>query len=455
MKTKILFLILVITLSKTSLTGQNSLLPIDSLFVNKIDEFYKNANDFRDKAWPGMTLSPICIFRKNGPAFLYHHPNPPKTFKKIRDNLFLGTQAELQLFGATQVEINGTLTAIIDYSHPNYSTPEEAFAELFHEIHHVYQRNSVSGIKPDNPITLMSYPENYKNDALKIAEQKLFYSLCFCDEEKEFKELLNQINSIREKRETIIGKKYLEYEKDVESLEGPAFYCQLLYYQEYANVNEVLKKNYIEKEFFGILNTPYYGREKLRYRHLATGMAMCHILDKYKKDWKKEYYTSGMKLYDFFISQFEVEKIDFDDIEIEYAISNYHTQILSEKHLKNFDEFQNQKGVKVILTFRNTPQFRGFDPMNAEAINDSTVLHTTLLKLKGNNDNELFISNWPVITHYTEQIWFVDKIIVFAPEEDLKLTDNKQIEIKNENILISWKGIVKRKNKNEIEIICD
>ena len=93
--------------------------------------------------------------------------------------------------------------------------------------------------------------------------------------------------------------------------------------------------------------------------------------------------------------------------------------------------------------------------MNAEAINDSTVLHTTLLKLKGNNDNELFISNWPVITHYTEQIWFVDKIIVFVPEEDIKLTDNKQIEIKNENILISWQGVAKRKNKNEIEIICD
>jgi hypothetical protein len=49
----------------------------------------------------------------------------------------------------------------------------------------------------------------------------------------------------------------------------------------------------------------------------------------------------------------------------------------------------------------------------------------------------------------------VDKIIVFVPEEDIKLTDNKQIEIKNENILISWQGVAKRKNKNEIEIICD
>ncbi len=451
---KISFIFLVLFINITSLTGQNNLLPIDSLYINKIDEFYKNANAFIDNAWLGMELSPICIFRINGPAFLYNHPNPPETFKKIRNNLYQGTQAELQLIGATQVEINGVLTAIIDYGLPDYSSPEEVFAELFHETHHVYQRNSVSGINPDNPVTLMYYPENYKNDALKIVEQKLLYSLCFCNDEKEFKQLLNHINSIREKRETIIGNTFLDYEKDVESLEGPAFYCQLLYYQKYANVNDALKKNYIEKLFFGVLNSPYYGREKLRYRHLAAGMAMCYILDKYKKNWKKEYYTSGKKLYDFFISQFEVEKINFDDVEIEYAISMYHTQLLIENHIKNFDEFQNQKGVKVILTYKNTPQFKGFDPMHAEAINDSTVLHTTFLNLNGNNNNNLFISNWQVITQYTGQIWFVNKIVVFVPEEDIRLKENKQLEIKNENIVISWEGTVKNKDENEIEFMC-
>ena len=455
MKTKILFLFLVLILSKVSLTGQNSLLPIDSLYISKIDEFYQNAIEFKDKAWIGMELSPICIFRKNGPAFLYNHPNPPNNFKKIRDNLYQGTQAELQLIGATQAEINGMLTAIVDYGLPIYSCPDEVYAELFHETHHVYQRNSISGINYDNPVTLMSYPENYKNDALKIVEQKLIYNLCFCNDDKEFKQLLNQINSIREKRKVIIGEKYFDYEKDVESLEGPAFYCQLLYYQKYADVSDNLKKNYNEKEFFGVLNTPHYGREKLRYRHLAVGMSMCFILDKYKKNWKKEYYTSGMKLYDFFISQFEVEEIDFNDIEIEYAISKYHTQKLLDKHVKNFDEFQNQKGVKITLSYKNNPQFRGFDPMHAEAINDSTVLHTTLLKLKGDNDNELFISNWQVITQYTGQIWFVDKIVVFVPEQEIMLTDNKKLEIKMDNIFISWEGAVKSKGENEIVFICD
>lgn len=42
--------------------------------------------------------------------------------------------------------------------------------------------------------------------------------------------------------------------------------------------------------------------------------------------------------------------------------------------------------------------------MHADAINDNTVLHTTLLKLKGENDNNLFITNWQVVTNFSEQI---------------------------------------------------
>ena len=150
----------------------NALLPIDSLYLSKIEAFYKNAELLSEKAWPGMTVSPVCIFRKNGPAFLYHHPNPPATFTKISDHLYRGTQAELQILGATQAEINGVLTAICGYDVAYHSCPEEVFAELFHETHHAYQLKYVPQVKPDNPVTLLLYPENYENDALKNSRTK-------------------------------------------------------------------------------------------------------------------------------------------------------------------------------------------------------------------------------------------------------------------------------------------
>lgn len=451
---KFLILVFLSVLSQIS-TGQNSLLSIDSLYLNKIEGFYKNADQIRSSAWPGMTLSPICVFRNNGPAFLYNHPNPPESFKKLRDNLYMGTQAELQISGATLAQINGVLTAINGYDSPNYSCPEEFFAELFHETHHVHQITNVPGIKPDNPVVLLLYPENFKNDALKIAEQKLFYSLCFCDNEKEFNKLLSQINNIRDKRKAIIGEKFLDYEKDVESLEGPAFYCQSLYYKEYAPAGNSLKDNYIQKEFFGVLNTPYYGRNNLRYRHLASGMAMCYILDKHKDNWKEEYYSSEMKLYDFFISQLEFEETISPEIEIDFAISKFQTQILIDNHTRNLDKFYNQNGVKVILEFKKTPQFRSFDPMHAEAINDSLVLHSTLLKLQGGENNELFITGWPVATYYFNQIWHVKSVVLFVPENKIEIFENNRIAIKNDNLLIYWEGTVYSKSDNEIIFNCN
>lgn len=433
---------------------ENVLLPIDSLYLNKIEEFYKNAELLSNKAWPGMTISPVCIFRKNGPAFLYHHPNPPATFTKVSDHLYRGTQAELQIFGATQAEINGVLTAICGYDVPSHSGPEEVFAELFHETHHAYQFKYVPQVKPDNPVTLLLYPENYENDALKIAEQKLMLSACLSNDETQLVALLDQINQIRAKRETIIGEEFIDYEKAVESLEGPAFYCQSLYYQEYATANDALKYNYLQKEFFGLLNTPYYGRDKLRYRHLASGMAMCYILDKYKQNWKKEFYSSEMKLYDYFIAQFNIQNAVSPEIEVDYAVSKFQTQQLIDNHTKNLQQFYNQSGIKIVLHFTNTPQFRGFDPMNAEAINDSVVLHSTLLKLEGSQNNELFITGWPVVTHDTGQIWHVDSVTLFVPEKEVEISDNR-IAIKNENLTISWEGTLKNKSEKEILFHCN
>ncbi|MDD4033048.1 MAG: hypothetical protein PHS48_07380 [Bacteroidales bacterium] len=149
-----------------------------------------------------------------------------------------------------------------------------------------------------------------------------------------------------------------------------------------------------------------------------------------------------------------MEKTTWPEIEINYALCQFHTQQLIDNHTKNLSQFNNQSGVKIILNFTKAPQFRGFDPMHAEAINDSTVLHSTLLNLKGNNNDGLFITGWPVITHYTGQIWNVNSVIIFVPEDEVKLFENR-IEIKNENLTISWEGTIINKNENEILFKCN
>jgi len=80
---------------------------VDSYYLNSLVDFYKEAQNVSDSIWPGMKLSPVCIYRKNGPAFLYKHPNPPRSFKNIGNGIWQGSQSDLQLYGATQTKING------------------------------------------------------------------------------------------------------------------------------------------------------------------------------------------------------------------------------------------------------------------------------------------------------------------------------------------------------------
>ena len=306
-KFKNLIFICIFLLNTSIINAQEKLTSIDSLYLESIEAFYKKAEIAKNEIWEGMELTPICLFRVNGPALLYNHPNPPESFIQLYDKLYLGEQKELQLYGGTQVEINGILTAIVDYGHNHHSSIDEVYAELFHELHHAYQRNSIKQLQYDNPAVVLTYPENYINDGIKLYEQKVLYRMCFTNDINDFQKLLNQYYSCRIKREEIIDD-YMRYEEAVENMEGPAFYCEYKFYNQFALFDEVLKENYIQNHFFGVLTTPFYGRKSLRQRHLAAGMAMCFILNKHFDNWQSDYYTENLSLYDFFMSKFNPQK---------------------------------------------------------------------------------------------------------------------------------------------------
>jgi hypothetical protein len=433
--------------------AQKQLMAIDSLYLTSIDRFYNYAENNKSEIWKEMKLAPVCLYRINGPALLYNHPNPPENFKKINDKLYIGEQKDLQLFGATQIEINGTLTAVVNYELSHYASTAEVFAELFHELHHVYQRNFIKQIGFDNPAILLTYPENYNNDGIKLFEQNTLYNMCFAQDSNSFKKLLNQFYSCRLKRKQVIGD-FINYEEKVESMEGPAFYCEYKFYNKFSSFSEGLKDNYIQKHFFGFLTNPYYARENLRNRHLAAGMTMCLILDKYFKNWQTEYYSKNISLYEFFISKFKPNKVELEIDSMYFDLAKFQIHRIMKEHLTSFNKFNTQQGIKIILKFNQHPQFKGFDPMHAEAINDSTILHSTMLKLSDSVDDELFINNKDAVTIIDGEIWFVNKVILFAPEENI-LIKNNRIAINSEGENVSWDGKVITKTKNEIIFDCE
>jgi hypothetical protein len=446
MKRFSLFLLLVIT--KLCSINAQQLEPIDSVFLNSFTYFSKNIENIKDSVWPDMQIGPYSIFRLNGPAFLMNHTNPPQNAKLINDNIYLLNQSDYELVGATQTLINGELTAHNDYGQQFYSSVNQFYAELFHELHHVYQRNYINNLKFDNPADLLTYPEDERNFAIKQYENTLLLEMLLGAPDK-FKQNLNLFYTCRSNREEIIGIKYLNYEKGAESVEGPAMFCEYHYMQQFSR--NIIDQEYIHHRYFYSLTEPFYSRNNLRGKCLLTGLVQCLILSIHFKDWQSEYYSSGLFLYDYFVRKLLPQETILPDLSYDRAKAKYFTSIEKQKHFLNYETFTKQNGIKLILSFKEYPEFRGFDPMHAEAVNDSTILHSTLLKL-GKGNNSLNIVNYKTISIIADQIWFVKTVELFVPEKSISFDNNKLILSNNGNVEIKWNYINKSEKGNEVII---
>lgn len=124
------------------------------------------------------------------------------------------------------------------------------------------------------------------------------------------------------------------------------------------------------------------------------------------------------------------------------------------QHKISLNQFNAQQETKITLIFSRLPQFKGFDPMHAEAINDSTILHKTMLNLSGGGQNKLFFINGNALTTIDNEIWNVENVILFAPTESINLNDN-HISVDYAGKTISWHGELKQKSGNELIFLCE
>ncbi|HEY2583075.1 MAG TPA: hypothetical protein VGI43_14790 [Mucilaginibacter sp.] len=441
---KMLSPFILIILCQLRVADAQNLEPIDSIYLNALPQFSKNIAHITDKVWPGMTIGPYAIFRIGGPVFLKNHPQPPKDAKSLKDGIYQFSQSEYALLGTSQTEINHYLTAHNNYGQPQYLSVNQFYSEVFHELHHVYQRTVIKTVQFDNPAELLTYPEDYHNDAIRQYEDELLLTM-LQGPPAQFRENLDRFFSTRALRHTIIGEKYLNYEKSVESAEGPATYCEYRYMKAFASTPQ--EQQYIQKRFFETLTEPTYGRDGLRNKRLLSGMVQCLLLDENFKKWQPEYYRSGLSLSDFFFSKFKPRQVQLPDLAAYMAKAKYFTAIEKDKHSVNMQSFNSQGGLKITILFKSSPEFRGFDPMHAEAVNDSLIIHTTLLKL-GKGTNYFTAANERAVTLVEGSIWTVKSVTFFAPDGGISL-ENNTLKYDGQHIRVNWHYTVETKTGNE------
>ncbi len=431
---------------------RRNLHPYDRLYAGQLSTFYKEVENLVHIIWPGMKLCPVCIFRQGGPAFLHKHPFPPKSFIHLGDDVWMGEQAELQLFGATQADINGILTAINYYD--RCYLVELFYAELFHEMHHVYQRNYMTSFMSDDPALIVTYPENVENDALKLFENRLLLQMTRNQNPQPIEEMLDLFFSCREKRKGIIGNEYMEMEKRAESIEGPATYCQYQYLQ--SRQKEAWDKALFavsrQEEFFSKLIQLSFGRRNLRHRLLITGLVQCLILANNNiQNWEQEFFQSDVLLSDFLFSRFPVKQVTIPDIDNLRAYSSYHLKNEQEERQRCLEVFRDQNGICIEIVFREIPECRGIDPMNIESVDENTLMHNTMLKL-GKDDNYLSFLTGGVISEFVDNLWQVSSVTFFLQSREQLQTENGTVTFSLDGRQLSWRGEIVNESERSISL---
>jgi hypothetical protein len=426
--------------------------PIDSLYAKLLVDYYREFEKYTESIWPGMTLCPVCIYRYNGPAFLYKHPSPPPSFRELENGVWQGTQAELPIFGSTQATIQGVLTAICYYDSKEV-LEDEFFAELFHEMHHVYQFNAMQSVMQrfDNPSQVITYPENPENDALKIYENRVLLQLLFSEDSKAFQDTLDLFFSIRQKRQSIIGNDYILFEKKAESVEGPAVYCQYRMLEKLLGEHKSNRQlNIAQSEFLLLLDKPAFGRDNLRMRLLMSGLAQCLILAKRTPGWQAEYFSGNMLLNDYFFSRLPAKLTAIPDVEDIKIHAGFHLKAIHENRQHMLYDFDHQKGIRVNLSFKSIPEVRGIDPMNAIALDEHTIFHN-MLKL-GKNEDYLTSLNNTTLAKIMMNVWMIKSVSFYLDERSQLSLDVGKIIINSHGLQMNWRGRITEQKGKEIII---
>jgi len=177
-------------------------------------------------------------------------------------------------------------------------------------------------------------------------------------------------------------------------------------------------------------------------------MVQCLLLSGKFKKWQPEYYASGLMLNDYFFSKFKLRQVKLPYLSGYEAKSKYFTNIEKEKHQQHLQVFNNQAGLKITLLFNSFPQFKSFDPMHAEAVNDSLIIHSTSLKLGNGNDNYFNMTDQATLTAIHNEVWFVKSITLYVPQDAIRV-NGKTFACNAANVNINWRFLNLEKRENE------
>ena len=293
--------------------------------------------------WPGFAMEKIPVAIYDGKRTTLHgHPSPPPDFPYEGRHPLVDANSSVQ--------IGGVETATV-------LSPDPAL--IAHEKFHVHQRTKHPSWSA-NEADLFVYPED-DVEALSL-------------QQREFEALRQALSgdrwaarlalSLRRERFARIGATAAAYERGTELNEGLATYVE----HRVANKPVVLTKV-----------------DGVRERMYQSGLALSTLLERYDPHWKETLESGDKRSLDELLAA-AIEPLTTASADV---------RAIRDKREQRKREFLNAKGWTVVITGSFFPE--RFDPLNVHVLGKGEVLHTRMLRLKGDGGT-IEISGRSVLT---------------------------------------------------------
>lgn len=341
--------------------------------------------------WPNFISVAYAIYNEQE-VLLFNHPN-------CNGNDYIRISKTDQFNACTIILFANFPTAIVDER--LFSTFEDMYAVLIHELFHGYQYTYGESRFPDELIGL-NYLFDEKNISLRIEEQNALYKALQLGE-------LTAIHDFIALRNTRISffPEETSYEAAIETTEGPAYYIESKAFKDIASDKY---EQYLASSLY-LLNEPIESHLHIRKSCYSTGLAMCLLLDNHSTDWHHAFIQSEHSLFEFFKSFFPNVQNHNRNHNFE-KLAKIIIQKNDEKKQSDFEQFNQSIGYKIVIT--GALKTIAFDPMNITKHNNEAIHHNFIKIINGTTAVTI---TQPVRTYFKHNFMQITQLELFSMEK--------------------------------------
>jgi hypothetical protein len=332
----------------------------------------------RQDLWPGFDprLVPLVLYDGER-TYLFHARNPFKGFKELpgRPGIFAHEGLHDAVRGNTATKFDGVAAAVVMLPGLGPAETTRLAALVIHEAFHVYQL----GRHPKwiaNEVELFTYPvHDPRMLALRHAEDEALIRAVKAGEKEEVRAWAWAALSLRRQRAGIMPAGAAQYERDLEILEGLAYYLQV---RAAAQLEEVLPRP-----------VRGFAPDQVRSRGYWSGVQLAFICDRLQPGWRETLEKNDkLRLEQMAFRDQAKPPADVRTFEPE-ELAGFRKQAeddvnqLLEARKQSREEFLAAKGYRLEVQAAPGKPLnpRGFDPQNVKVLGGSDVLHLRYLRL--------------------------------------------------------------------------